>query len=61
MRATLLLVVLCLAANCARHADLRSPCFGRTGALEVTRSVAAPAHVAPEPDCVFVPIGEPGP
>lgn len=57
------LLALCAAASllaaCEKYTERTSPCFGRNGAPQVTRSalsfstMGAPAHVTAKPDCSF--------
>ncbi|KEJ94498.1 hypothetical protein SAMN05444149_11057 [Pseudosulfitobacter pseudonitzschiae] len=61
--------VLCAAAGvlsaCETYTEQTSPCFGRNGAPQVTRStltfstMGAPAQEAAEPDCSFEPLPRP--
>jgi len=63
------LLVLCAAASllaaCEKYTEKTSPCFGRNGAPQVTRSalsfstMGAPAHATAKPDCTFEPLPRP--
>ncbi len=60
------LLALCAAASllaaCEKYTEKTSPCFGRNGAPQVTRSalsfstMGAPAHATAKPDCTFEPL-----
>lgn len=63
------LLGLCTAASllaaCETYTEQTSPCFGRDGEPQVTRStlsfstVGAPAHAMAKPDCSFAPLPRP--
>lgn len=64
-----LLLALCavasLLAGCEKYTEQTSPCFGRNGEPQVTRSalsfstMGAPAHATAKPDCTFEPLPRP--
>ena len=63
------LLALCAAAGllsaCEKYTEQTSPCFGRNGEPQVTRStlsvstMGAPVQQAPKPDCSFEPLPRP--
>jgi hypothetical protein len=63
------LLALCAAASllsaCEKYTEKTSPCFGRNGAPQVTRSalsfstMGAPAQETAKPDCTFEPLPRP--
>ena len=63
------LFMLCAAASllaaCENYTEKTSPCFGRNGAPQMTRSalsfstMGAPAHATAKPDCSFEPLPRP--
>ncbi len=63
------LLALCAAASllaaCETYTEKTSPCFGRNGAPQVTRSafslstMGAPIQQAAKPDCAFEPLPRP--
>lgn len=63
------LLALCTVASllsaCEKYTEKTSPCFGRNGEPQVTRSnlsfstMGAPAQETAKPDCVFVPLPRP--
>ena len=63
------LLALCAAAGllsaCEKYTEKPSPCFGRNGAPQVTRSalsfstMGAPAQETAKPDCSFEPLPRP--
>ncbi|WP_420006553.1 hypothetical protein [Arenibacterium sp. LLYu02] len=63
------LLALCAAASllaaCEKYTEKTSPCFGRNGAPQVTRSalsfstMGAPVQEAAKPDCNFEPLPRP--
>ncbi|SEJ82547.1 hypothetical protein SAMN05421762_3810 [Pseudooceanicola nitratireducens] len=63
------LLALCAAASllaaCEKYTEKTSPCFGRNGEPQVTRSafsvstMGAPAHATAKTDCTFEPLPRP--
>jgi hypothetical protein len=63
------LLALCAAASllsaCEKYTEQTSPCFGRNGEPQVTRSalsfstMVAPAHATAKSDCSFEPLPRP--
>ncbi|MAY32295.1 MAG: hypothetical protein CMM86_06775 [Rhodovulum sp.] len=63
------ILALCAAASllaaCENYTEKTSPCFGRNGAPQMTRSalsfstMGAPAHATAKPDCSFEPLPRP--
>ena len=63
------LLALCAAASllaaCEKYTEKTSPCFGRNGEPQVTRSalsfstLGAPPHASAKPDCSFEPLPRP--
>ena len=63
------LLALCAAASlisgCEQYTEKTSPCFGRNGAPQVTRSalsfstMGAPVQESAQPDCTFEPMPRP--
>ena len=63
------LLALCAAAGllsaCEKYTEKTSPCFGRNGEPQVTRSalsvstMGAPVQEAAKPDCTFEPLPRP--
>ena len=63
------LLALCAAASllaaCEKYTENTSPCFGRNGEPQVTRSalsfstMGAPAQETAKPDCSFAPLPRP--
>ena len=63
------LLVLCVAASlltaCEKYTEQTSPCFGRNGEPQVTRSalsfstMGAPVQEVAKPDCTFEPLPRP--
>ena len=63
------LLALCAAASllaaCEKYTEKTSPCFGRNGEPQVTRSalsfstMGAPAQKTAKPDCSFEPLPRP--
>lgn len=64
-----LLLALCASASllaaCEKYTEKTSPCFGRNGEPQVTRSalsfstMGAPVQQAAKPDCTFEPLPRP--
>jgi hypothetical protein len=54
-----------LLAACEKYTEKTSPCFGRNGAPQVTRSafsvstMGAPVQETAKPDCTFEPVPRP--
>ena len=63
------LLALCATAGllsaCEKYTEKTSPCFGRNGAPQVTRSflsfstMGAPVQESAQPDCTFEPLPRP--
>ena len=60
-----LCAVASLLAACEKYTEKTSPCFGRNGAPQVTRSflsfstMGAPVQESAQPDCTFDPLPRP--
>jgi hypothetical protein len=60
-----LCVVASLLAACEKYTEKTSPCFGRNGEPQVTRSIlsfstmGAPVQETAKPDCTFEPLPRP--